>query len=194
MSYPYEPDGQGLPQQPNFQQPPVISSSGVPQQPYSTVPGKPSGATGIIAAVLAMLGGLAGLTVAVIGGIAGNTSLRLGHPLGSVIATFSGVLMSVVFGAMLLTGAVLLFRRNMIGRQLIVGGCIAAVLSYLLYSGAVATSPGRHASIFGIGIAVVVACVFPIVTVVLALLPPTTAWIQAKPNPVTPQYYPPFPG
>jgi hypothetical protein len=194
VSYPYGPDGQGVPQQPDFRQPPVISSSGVPQQPYSSTPGKPSGAMAMVAAILATLGGLTGLTVAVIGGIGGNTSLRLGRPLGSLIALFSGVLMSVGCGALLLTGAVLLFRRKMIGRQLIVGGCITAVISYLLYSGGIATFQDRHLSTFGIGVAVIVVCLFPVVTLVLALLPSTTAWIRAKPDPPAPQYYPPYPG
>ena len=40
----------------------------------------------------------------------------------------------------------------------------------------------------------VLGLVFPIATPVLALLPSTTAWIQSRPNPVMPQYYPPYPG
>ena len=194
MSHPYGPDGQDAPRQPDLRPPPVISSTGAPQQPYSSAPGKPSGATGIGSAVLATLGGLSGFVVAVVGGIGGSTLVRLERPLGYVITTFAGVVTSVAFGAMLLAGAVLLFRRKMIGRHLVIAGSITAVASYALFFAGVVTSPDRHISAFGIGVTVVVACLFPIITLVLALLPSTLEWIRAKPNPLAAQQYSPFQG
>ncbi|MGW4098542.1 hypothetical protein [Mycobacterium sp. NPDC004974] len=157
MTFPNGPFGQGFPDQPGYppqpgypQQPGFPPMLGQPQQPgfpqqpgypggqppYALASGEPSGATGMIAATLAGLGGVLGVgagAVAVFGLVAIG-SLR--HASGGTYALMVvSMLLSIIFGLTLLVGAVLLFQRKMIGRWLVVGGCAVAILGGLVSFG-----------------------------------------------------------
>lgn len=191
--YPPQP---GFPQQQGFPAPGYPPQGGFQPQPYGMPSPEPSGATGIIAGVLAALGALSGLGSGVVGAFAlAVTNSEVDLSGGTHALLIVTVLLNVVFGLMIGIGAVLLFQRKMLGRWLVVGACALAILSTLVSVGVGMTAQadvyGSYAdgavfNLFGL--------VFPIATLVLAMLPTTTAWINAKPNPVAPQFYPPYPG
>lgn len=173
-------------------------------------PAQPSGGTAITAGVLAALGGLLSLGITavslffliVIASIGSNFDrsdvefldsifgvLAIGLVAVVIIALVLGTLLSVL----LIAGAVLLFRRKMLGRWLVVSGCAVAIVSNLMtsvFTTAVTSddwySPESVVSAL-LGLA------FPIITMVLALLPSTTAWIRAEQNRSAPQYFPQYP-
>lgn len=191
--YPPQP---GFPQQQGFPAPGYPPQGGFQPQPYGMPSPEPSGATGIIAGVLAALGALSGLGSGVVGAFAlAVTNSEVDLSGGTHALLIVTVLLNVVFGLMIGIGAVLLFQRKMLGRWLVVGACALAILSTLVSVGVGMTAQadvygsytdGAVFNLFGL--------VFPIATLVLAMLPMTTAWINAKPNPVAPQFYPPYPG
>lgn len=215
MTYPNSPFGQGFPGQPGDQQPlytqqpppPILGQPGYPgQQPPAQAPGEPSGVTGTIAAVLAGLGGVVGLGS---GAITGFHAFAL-HDLmnisgGTYAIVIVGAVISAAFGLPLLIGAILLFQAKIIGRWLVVGGCagaIASVLFALVVDTAIRSDyPGYPGATTPVSLA---SLIFPIATLVLALVPSTAAWIEAKQNPaaaqpspqnpVAPQPYPQYPG
>lgn len=211
MTYPNGPYGQGLPGQPRYpQQPgypppqpgypqqPGYPPPGYPQQPYGmppSAPVPPSGVTGIIAGVLAGLGGLAN----VVGGLfmafglsilIGETSDAAGNAWTPLLAITG---LNIVAGVLLLIGTVTLLLRKMIGRWLVAAGCSASILSTLIN---LTWTPSAIADYeYDRGVAAdLVGVIFPIATLVLILLPSTAAWIRAKQNPIAPQPYPPYPG
>ncbi|MGX9675491.1 hypothetical protein [Mycobacterium sp. HM-7] len=163
-------------------------------------PASPSGGTAITAGALAALGALAGLgsgILALIGiaAIKSDAGLSNGSDIGGDIYALLivGSLASIVFGAVLLAGSVMLFQHKMLGRWLIVGGCALAIVSnvigFAVRSSATAGYPGYG----GLGVLPLLGMVFPITTIVLVMLPSTTAWIEAKRNAVAPQYFPQYP-
>jgi hypothetical protein len=157
---------------------------------------EPSGVTGTIAAVLAALGAVAGLSGGVLAAI-GLAALGADSSLsgGLYAVMIVAILFNFVFGVMIAAGAVLLFQRKMLGRWLVVGACALAILSSLISFGvAAAATSAAHGSLGGGGLSTLAGLIFPIATLVLAMLPSTTAWIKAKPNPIAPQFYPPYPG
>ncbi|WP_135459651.1 hypothetical protein [Mycobacterium sp. DL99] len=203
MTFPNGPFGQGFPDQPGYppqpgypQQPviPVLSGNSGEPQANAVAAGEPSGATGITAAVLAAFGAVAGLGSGVIAAIAIAAAATSSAASGREVAVLISVLvLNSGFGLMNAIGAVLLYERKMRGRRLVVGACAMAILSTLVIfvaTAAQASSFGSH----GRSIFTLVTLVFPIVTLVLALLPSTGAWIEAKQKPVAPQPYPPYPG
>lgn len=217
MNYPYGPYGQGVPGQPGQPQPGFPQQAGYPQppgfpppgfppqgfppqggyphQPYGMPSPEPSGVTGTIAAVLAALGAAAGLgggLVAAIGIAATGTDSSLSGGVYAVLIAL--ILFNFVFGLMIAVGAVLLFQRKMLGRWLVVGACALAILSSLISFGVTAAATSEsYGSYAGSGVFTLFGLIFPIATLVLAMVPSTTAWIQARPNPVAPQFYPPYP-
>lgn len=205
MNYPYGPYGQGFPgqpgqqpQQPGYPPSGYPQQGGFPQQPYGMPTTEPSSVTGTIAAVLAALGAVAGLGGGVLAAIGLAAVSGMSGMSGGVYALLVAVvLFDFVFGLMIATGAVLLFQRKMLGRWLVVGACALAILSSLVsfgVSAAVVKASGYSTYSAGSGgVFNLVGLVFPIATLVLALLPSTTAWINAKPNPVAPQFYPSMP-
>lgn len=200
MTYPNSPFGQEFPDQsgypePSYTQQPLPPLFSHPQQQPSAGPSvEPSGATGITAAVFAALGAVAGIGTSVLAAIAvaawATSSSGSGAELAFLIIVTA---LNAAFGVMCAIGAVKLRERQMRGRCLVVGSCALAIVSTLLIFGvtaAEASSYGYHArEIFA-----VVGTGFPIVTMVLALVPSTTAWIEAEQNPVAPQPYPQHPG
>ncbi|MGV0781117.1 hypothetical protein [Mycolicibacterium sp. XJ775] len=211
MTYPNGPYGQGLPGQPGYpQQPgypppqpgypqqPGYPPPGYPQQPYGmppSAPVPPSGVTGIIAGVLAGLGGLAN----VVGGLfmAFGLSILIGETSDAAGSAWTPLVaitgLNIVAGVLLLIGTVTLLLRKMIGRWLVAAGCSASILSTLIN---LTWTPSAIADYeYDRGVAAdLVGVIFPIATLVLVLLPSTAAWIRAKQNPIAPQPYPPYPG
>ena len=208
MNYPNGPYGQGYPGQPGYpQQQPNYQQQGYPQQPgypgayqYQPMqPASPGGGTAITAIVLAGLGTLANLgggLLGLIGLIAlSNDSAfeSVSDVSGGVFAVLIlGVFASIVAGLLLLGGTITLMQRKMIGRWLVVSGCAITMLGSLLNLGLSAAVMARYETYGGGNGYAVLGLIFPIATLVLVLLPSTTAWIQAKRNPIAPQYYPPY--
>ncbi|MHC9292438.1 hypothetical protein ACRCUN_08195 [Mycobacterium sp. LTG2003] len=218
MNYPYGPYGQGFPgqqpghpQQPGYpQQQPGYPQQGYPPQAgypggyqyqYQPVPrSSPSGGTAITAIVLAGLGGVAnffggllmafGLATIMEDATFQNTSAVTD---GAWTALIAIVMLNIVCGLLLLVGTVMLMLRKMVGRWLVVAGCTVSGLSVLISLTLVASTIGDYEYSRGAG-SDLVGLLFAIATLVLVLLPSTTAWIQANRNPVPPQYYPPYQG
>ncbi|QRY52721.1 hypothetical protein [Mycolicibacterium septicum] len=207
--YPQQP---GYGQQPGYQpQPGYPAQSGHPQpwypgayQPYGSAPApstSPSGGTAITTAVLAGLGALATLGGGILG-LIGLAALNSDSTYSTSDVLSGGacallvivMLVNIVSGLLLLPGTVMLLQRKMIGRWLIVGGCALTILNSLLSLGLSAAVTARYESYGGGSAFEFLSLVFPIATLVLAMLPSTTAWIKARPNPVAPQFYPPYPG
>lgn len=208
MTFPNSPYGQGFPSTPGYpQQPGYPQHPGWPQQPghfpgypqpgypagyQPNLPKGPSGATGIIAAILALLGGPVGVCFGAMTVFIMFTDAEF-DAIGVVLSLFG-----VAFGLALLLGAIALIRRRMIGRRLIIGGCAVAILSGLAtlcdMAIGITGNPSREPA--EIGLTIIVGLVFPILTLVLAMLPSTARWIQAKPakpHPVAAQAYQPSP-
>lgn len=202
MNYPPGPHGQGFPGQPVHGQPPGYPQQpGWPQHPgyppagypggyQPKPPGGPSGATGIIAGLLALVGGLVGTCFAVL-----SVIIMIMDGEFDVAGAIFGLL-GIAFGLALFIGAILLFQRKMIGRRLVVGGCVVAILFGIAAIGdmviGISGDPSREP--VSIGFAVLVGIVVPVLTLVLAMRPSTTVWIRAKQNALAPQFYPPYPG
>lgn len=200
MTFPSGPGDQGFPEQPAFSQqpsfgvqPPIYSHQpGYPASPQPTPPRGPSGATAIIAGILALLGGLFGVLFGAL-----SVAVMVGdHEFDAMGVVFS--LLSFAFGLVLFNGAILLWRRKMTGRWLIVGGCAVAILLGLLafaelFTG-ISGAPTREAGAYVM--LAVLGFIFPIATLVLVLLQSTTKWICATPRPQNPapQGYSPFQG
>lgn len=175
-----------------------------------TAPAQPSGGTAITAGVLAALGGLLSLGVTavslffliVIASIGSNfdrsdlkflDSIYGFLAIGMVAMVIIGLVLGTILSVLLIAGAVLLFRRKMLGRWLVVSGCAVAIVSNLMtYFFTTAVTSGDWTSPESVASALV-GLAFPIVTMVLVLLPSTTAWIRAPRNPVAPQYFPQYP-
>lgn len=145
-----------------------------------------SGITAIVTAVLAGIGalltlgnGIAGLSgLAALAGDAGLRTLALRTP-GALALTVLATLLSVVCGLLLLAGTVALLRRKMTGRRLIVIGCALIILGSLISLGLNLATTARYGS-YGISGLAILSLALPIATLVVALLPSTTAWIRAK--------------
>lgn len=152
---------------------------------------QPSGATGIAAAVLSLLGGAAQLFGAFsaigVSALLSSASSSVGEVLPG---WYSGVLMlTIVIGfalaaALLVGGGFLLARRSW-ARILIAATCgitIALGILSLIVSNAVYQNlAGEYASGQGVSsIFSILGLIFPVVTAVLALLPGTKAWCQAS--------------
>lgn len=220
MNSPYGPYGHGFPGQqpgppqapgyppPQFNYPP---QQGYPQQgypPQAGYPGgypyqppqspKPSGATAIVAIVLAGLGGVANFFGGLVMAFA-LAAIRADATTSSSSAVSDGAwaplvmvtMLNVVCGVLLLTGTVMLLLRKMVGRWLVVTGWAVTMLSTVVSFTLVPSNIGEYEYDRGAG-PDAVGLVFAIATVVLVLLPSTAAWIQAKRNPPAPQYYPPY--
>ncbi|MEV0671359.1 hypothetical protein [Mycobacterium sp. NPDC050441] len=199
MTFPSGPNGPEFPEQPAFSQQPVFETPppiyshqpgfGQPSYPggyQPAPPSAPSAATGIIAAILALLGGLAGLLFGTLIIVMMISKDRSEIP-AAVVA-----LLCIGSGLALIIGAIQLWRHKVISRGLIAGGCAATMLAGVVFliEGFTNTEPSAG----GLVTIAVLIFIFPIVTVVLTMLPSTKAWLQAKQNPVAPQYYPPYQG
>ena len=173
-------------------------------------PAQPSGGTAITAGVLATLGGLLSLGITavslffliVIASIGSNFDRSDVEFLDSIfgvlaIGLVAVVIITLVLGTLLsvllIAGAVLLFRRKMLGRWLVVSGCAVAIVSNLMTSVfTTAVTSDDWYSPEGV-VSALLGLAFPIITMVLALLPSTTAWIRAEQGRAVPQHFPQYP-
>ncbi|WP_051181905.1 hypothetical protein [Nocardia vinacea] len=169
------------------------------QYPYSqaSTP-KPKGGTAIAAGVLAAIGAVMQMLVGLMNIVLGLTqSHELRQDAGLtwyptyVLSTGAVALLA---GTLLGTGAVALFRRRPAGRLLIVAGCASAILFGIAWAVVMfgVTLIGGLSGIAGT-LDGSVGLVFPIATIILALVPSTRRWIAAEPaqNAIQP---PPYPG
>jgi hypothetical protein len=217
VNYPYGPHGQGFPRQPGYpqepgypQQPTYPQQQGYPPQggypggpqpypPPQALRTSPSAVTAVIAAVLAGLGGLAnffGGLVAAFGLAAIMAEATSNNSTAVTDGAWTGlvaiVVLNILSGLLLLIGTVMLLLRKMSSRWLVVAGCAVSILSTLVNFTMVPSSIGEYGYDRGVG-PDLVGATFAIATIVLVLLPSTTAWIRAKRNSVAPQHYPPYP-
>jgi hypothetical protein len=148
--------------------------------PYPGMAPKPSGATGIIAGILAIIGGLwflSGFVFHVIYITDGNTMLYF----------LLGAVLDFLVGILLLIGGILLVMRKGAGRVLTVVGAASAILIGLL--SVVLRLVGTHffLSFGGVSflygfVGLIVQILLPaIATMVLALIPPTARWVAKRP-------------
>ncbi|MDH6195594.1 lysylphosphatidylglycerol synthetase-like protein (DUF2156 family) [Mycobacterium frederiksbergense] len=150
----------------------------------------PSGVTAIITGVLAGLGALLTLGNGILGligfaALAGDAGLRTlaARSPGVLTLTILTTLLSVGCGLLLLAGTVTLLQRKMISRRLIVGGCVLIILGSLISLGLSFAATARYEA----NALAFLSLALPIATIVLALLPSTSAWIRAKQNPIASQ-------
>ncbi|MED5815784.1 hypothetical protein VST63_25785 [Mycolicibacterium sp. 050232] len=197
MNYPNQPYGQGFSGQPGYFQQPGWPQQNWPQQPgypggFQPPPRGPSGATGILAGLLALFGGLFDIFVAAIGLFSMFLSSQEEREPWMYVAVFLGF----AGGLSLIVGAFSLFLRKSIARRLIVGGCTLLILFGITGLGVTLLGIGGVAKrdLDSLDTPVVAGLVVPILTLVLTMLPSTTKWIQAKPNRVAAPYYPPYHG
>ena len=97
------------------------------------------------------------------------------------------MVLNLVLGVALLTGAVLLFQRKMSGRWLVVAGCVTSIVVSVvsLAAGAFMTGPYGAVGVFDVA-ANLVGLLFPVATIALTMARSTTAWINAQPGPESP--------
>ncbi|RSN65889.1 hypothetical protein DMH01_05945 [Amycolatopsis sp. WAC 04182] len=141
---------------------------------------QPSGATAIIAGILAILGGLWFLA-----GLASNI-IELSHYVISFLVV--GAALDLVSTALLLGGGIMLLLRKRAGRVLTVIGAASSIgfvaLTFLLR--AIGShfyfSYGGVTLHFGFGWLLFVVLIPAIATLVLALVPSTARWLAAKPQ------------
>ncbi|WP_405181500.1 hypothetical protein OG225_10475 [Nocardia sp. NBC_01377] len=166
----------------------------------------PSGATAIIAGVSACLGVLGNLGGAVVllvigvarGGVefAGIDLLDLLRYRGyytfpSVVAVAVGV-GHIITAIVLAVGAIMLFNRKASGRALAVAGCAGTILWRIVgVIGIVRIiGPEEVGPVLG-GEGALVSVIFPIATMILALVPATSKWLAYRPSSARPGYPPP---
>lgn len=192
---------------PNFPQYP--QSQGVPgsgQQPYAPpeqYPGYPgqaaypghdlpparpaSGATAIIAGILAILGGIVHAIFFVVG--LGDLDRAIDQGMATV-QVFANIALAVI----LLLGGILLLMRKMAGRMIVIVGSALAALWFVglgVYLGNVvsdaaetyADGEGAGVAVGITGVTVFIMCIPAVATFVLSVVPLTGRWIrQANPS------------
>ncbi|GAA2054849.1 hypothetical protein [Williamsia deligens] len=82
----------------------------------------------------------------------------------------------------LVAGGVFLLRRRILGRTLVLVGCGLSVLvgiAGVIVVAAVANSSSGVELAVGSGIGATMGLIFPIVTVILLVLPATTRWLRS---------------
>lgn len=196
---------------------------GWPQQPYqppygALPPQQPSAVTAIIAAVLSFLGAAANiigplfaiLGVGVLAAVASDSDFEF--PGWYYPITIISSIVQLVAGIGLVVGGIMLLRKTNTGRMIIAISCAGVIVVSILgiISGAALTSwaedrldgadlTGSVATNVGVS---VVGLIFPIATLVLALLPATRQYCEGanRNSPfgagypqAPPQQYPPAP-
>ncbi|GAC68423.1 hypothetical protein [Gordonia soli] len=171
---------------------------GTPQFAGQYAPARASGATAIAASVLSFLGALASaigvisllFVILVALGIDGADQYFPGWfvALLAVVAVIN-----IVVAGLLVGGGVAVLRRSMVGRTLIASGCaiylvsgLALTISQYAFLSQLDTT-GADVGVGGI-LGQVAGVVFPLITLVLVLVPSTTAWINDRPADTAPAY------
>ncbi|WP_329414485.1 hypothetical protein OG563_17725 [Nocardia vinacea] len=163
-------------------------------EPYPSVPAPaPGGGTGITAGVLASIGSAGQLLGGGFNIVLGLTDLArdlseydsTGLFSQSWIKTYLLVVgsIAVVTAFLLGVGAVMMFTRRPLGRVLVVAGCAVVVIAGIAGYAVTLhyTTSGGSAAEIGGGIGGLLGLIFPITTAVLALVPPTTRWLNYNP-------------
>lgn len=144
---------------------------------YAMQPPKPSGATAIIAGVLAVLGGLFSL-VGLISVVAGLAEFGFVLWLNVLI-----LVQNVLLTGTLLPGGILLFLRKPVGRVLTIIGSVLAILTELVsvlldVAGVWDYGFAYFGTYFGGAVVAVATSVIPATaTLVLAIVKPTARWL-----------------
>ncbi|GEM33625.1 hypothetical protein NN3_46320 [Nocardia neocaledoniensis NBRC 108232] len=146
----------------------------MPSNPEVVAPA-PSGGTAITAGVLALFGGIASVVAGVLAIVVfaahgddktfQRNLIELG---GSHITPSLAVVVgciSVLVGAVLFVGAIMLCQRSMVGRWMVVGSCVVVVIGDVAVAGIEVQPPS-----YGL--------VFPIITLILAMVPATSKWLN----------------
>ena len=196
----YPPQQPGYPAQQAYPQQPPGYPAQPGYQPYGgypypgAAPAKPSSATGITAVVLAGLGALSNLGAGALAllGLVGLSALSADSAYANASSAASGafavlifvVLLGIAAGILLAGGTVTLLQRKMIGRWLVVGGCALTLIQSLISFSLAAAVAGPYGSFGGGNFFSILGLVFPIATLVLVLLPSTTAWIRSRSEPI----------
>ncbi|MEV0249898.1 hypothetical protein AB0H76_25080 [Nocardia sp. NPDC050712] len=157
---------------------------------YAPGPAAPSGGTAITAGVLAALGAvsqLAGAAISLTTSTVFTDSGLSDSDLTSQLRTLMTVtsVVSFLVAALLGGGAVLLFLRKAAGRILVAAGCGLVIVAQLANTVLMATlfaDLDDDGSVLAVaGLSAVFSLIFPIVTLVLALLPATARWLAHRP-------------
>lgn len=186
------PNPYGQPQ-PGYPQPAYGSASvpgaGYPSPhaygaPYPVQP-TPSSATGIIAAILAFLGVLH-VAIGVFSSLYTMFDDTGRGPGWFVVLMLVLALINFAIGVCLGVGGALLVQGKKLGQRLVVigSGTVIAIqllsMLFVLIAASSMASPDAAAVTIGGGLVTMVLLIFPVATIVLALLPTTRDWIQAK--------------
>ncbi|MEV2224862.1 hypothetical protein AB0E01_34010 [Nocardia vinacea] len=163
-------------------------------EPYPSAPAPaPGGGTAITAGVLASIGSAGQLLGGGFNIVLGLTDLArdlseydsTGLFAQSWIKTYLLVVgsIAVVTAFLLGVGAVMMFTRRSLGRVLVVAGCTVVVIAGITEYAVTLhyTTSGGSAAEIGGGIGGLFGLIFPITTAVLALVPPTTRWLNYNP-------------
>lgn len=163
-------------------------------EPYPSVPAPaPGGGTAITAGVLASIGSAGQLLGGGFNIVLGLTDLArdlaeydsTGLFAQSWIKAYLLVVGSIalVTAFLLGVGAVMMFTRRPLGRVLVVAGCAVVVIAGITEYAVTLhyTTSGGSAAEIGGGIGGLFGLIFPITTAVLALVPPTTRWLNYNP-------------
>ncbi len=155
-----------------------------PQAPAST-----GGVGGVIAGVLAIMGGLLHGCLGAMALVESLTkepdsfTTRSSSHIGDVFLS-----MSVIGGLLILAGGFMLLARKPASRWLIGVGCVPIFAFGLgAFLGANADGDSTIGAVITLPIVI-----FSVATVVLIFLPSTTRWIRAQRTPVAPQYFPQY--
>ncbi|MET8653656.1 hypothetical protein [Nocardia aurea] len=163
----------------------------------------PSGATAIIAGMSACLGVLGnlggGLVLLVIGVARGGVEFagidlldllryRGYYTFPSVVTVVVGV-GHIITAIVLAVGAIMLFSRKAAGRSLVVAGCAGTILWRIVgVIGIVRIIGPEEVGLILGGDGALGSVIFPIATMVLALVPATSTWLAYRPSSVQPGY------
>lgn len=202
MNYPYGPYQSGSGGQPDFTQqpagfphhggfpqpgqPPILNAQPGQQQPGPRAP--TTGKTGIAAAALAGVAAVAMFVLLLVSVIAmlvdfGNGRQDLGETLGTIVGN---VLVYGGYGILWLFGSIKLYKPRRAGRLMVIVASVLAVTIAVIGIAATYTDATRdgHPVFFVMWI---VALIYMLTTLVLAILPATGTWIRANAAPSTPQ-------
>lgn len=162
--------------------PPAVSGSqpALPQPDTASPQPSYSGATAKTMAVLALLGGIANLVLAAVWAFALGDAVSEQNTLpswyhGTFYVVAAGLV--IVAGA-LLTGAAMTFNRKRFGPQIVAAGCVLRIAVFFGdLAATLAAAREGGLGLYGSPALYLSGLVFPVITLVLALLPSTKRWL-----------------
>ncbi|MGH3491733.1 MAG: hypothetical protein ACRDRL_29635 [Sciscionella sp.] len=150
---------------------------------------KPTGGTAIAAAVLAVLGALAGL-VLLFFGIAGLVALaQPDTPANATPPVIIGFVLALFMVVLLGVGSILLFLRKRAGQLMVAAGSALTLLGIVVLAIIELGITSRYstadaaAAVLGVGIVYLIMFGLPaLATLILVLVPPTTHYVRWQPG------------